>query len=71
MVTRKNVRNQTAYVGNVTPAGLGIFYSVPLKGSKKAQRLTIRNASGDAVELSGSQVRSLTRVINKAKRLAR
>ena len=70
MVTRKNVKNQTAYVGNVTPSGLGMFYSVPLKGSKKAQRLTIRSGR-NTIELSGSQVRSLTTVINTAKRLAR
>lgn len=71
MVTRKNAKNRTAYVGNVTPSGLGIFYSVPLQGSKVGQRLTIRSSRGNTIELTGSQVRSLTRVISTAKRLAR
>jgi len=70
MVTRKNVKNRTAYVGNVTPSGLGMFYSVPLKGAKVAQRLTIRSGK-TSINLSGSQVRSLTRVISTAQRLAR
>ena len=71
MITRKNVKNQTAYVGNVTPSGLGMFYSVPLRGAKVRQRLTLRNGKGDEIELAGSQVRSLMRVINTAKRIAR
>jgi hypothetical protein len=70
MVTRKNAKNQTAYVGNVTPSGLGIFYSVPLRGAKKAQKLTIRSGR-TTINLTGSQVRSLTRVISTAKRMAR
>ena len=69
MVTRKNKKNQTAYAGNVTPSGLGIFYSVPLKGAKVAQRLTLRSGK-NTIELTGSQVRALTRVITAARRVA-
>jgi hypothetical protein len=69
MVIRKNKKNQTAYVGNVTPSGLGIFYSVPLKGAKVAQRLTIRSGC-NVVVMSGSQVRALTRVISAARKAA-
>lgn len=69
MVTRKNAKNRTAYVGHVTPSGLGFSYSVPLKGVKIAQRLTIRQ-NGEQVELTGSQLRSLMRVVKTARRLA-
>jgi len=70
MVTRKNEKNRTAYVGNVTRSGLGMFYSVPLKGAKVAQRLTIRSGR-NTIDLTGSQVRALSKVISMAKRLAR
>ena len=70
MVTRTNAKNRTAYVGNVTPSGLGMFYSVPLKGCKLGQRLTIRSGK-TTLNLTGSQVNALTRVIRTAQRLAR
>ena len=70
MVARKNRKNKTAFVGNVTPSGLGIFYSVPLKGNTKVgQKLTLK-VGGERIDLTGSQVRALQRVITRARRLA-
>jgi hypothetical protein len=70
MFTRKNAKNRTAFVGNVTRSGFGVFYSVPMKGAKVGQRLTLRSGV-DTIDLTGSQVRALTRVISTAKRLAK
>jgi len=70
MFTRKNAKNRTAFVGNVTRSGMGVFYSVPLRGAKVGQRLTLRSGK-NTIELTGSQVRVLTRVISTAKRIAK
>jgi len=70
MVARKNRKNRTAFVGNVTPAGLGIFYSIPLKGNTDVgQRLTLK-VGRNRIDLTGSQVRAVQRVITRARRLA-
>ena len=68
MVTRKN--NKTAFAATQTPAGLGIAYSVPRKGVPQAAKLTIKEGR-KTISLSGNQVRALTNVIRRAKRLAR
>lgn len=71
MFTRKNAKNRTVFVGNSTDSGLGIFYSVPMPGNKSVgQRLTIKQ-NGTRVDLTYSQIQSLTKVLNAAKRAAR
>jgi hypothetical protein len=69
MFSRTNKQNQTAFVGNETAAGLGLFYSVPFRGVKKAQKLTLRQGQ-NRVDLSGSQVNALLRVVRNGRRLA-
>jgi len=70
MFTRKNNKNKTAFVGNVTPSGTEMFYSVPFKGVRKGQLLTIRQGES-RIDLTGSQVNALTRVITRARRLSK
>ena len=70
MVTRKNKDTKTAYAENVTPSGMGFFYTRPLRGAKSTHQLKIR-AGKNTVRLTGSQVRSMLRVINAAKNVAR
>jgi hypothetical protein len=68
MVNRVNKNNKTTFVGNVTPSGLGFFYSVPFKSNTEAgQRLTIRGSKNATIELTGSQINSLLRVIRTAR----
>jgi hypothetical protein len=69
MFARVNRKNKTAFAGNVTPSGLGIFYSVPFNGCRKGAKLTIKQ-DGTRVDLSTSQVKSLQKVLAKARRLA-
>lgn len=69
MTVRKNKNNKTVFVTNTTPSGLGLHYSVPTEGVKKAQRLTI-NQGGRRIDLSGSQINSLLRVVRRARNLA-
>ena len=69
MFARINRQNKTAFAGNSTPSGLGVFYSVPMKGAKRGARLTIKQ-DGARVDLTTSQVQMLQKVISKAKRLA-
>lgn len=71
MFARVNKKNKTAFAGNVTPSGLGIFYSVPLTGvTKRGAKLTIKQ-NGERVDLTTSQIESLQKVLAKARRMAR
>lgn len=70
MVTRKNKDTNTAYAENVTPSGLGFYYTMPIRGAVATHQLKIRSGKS-TVKLSGSQVRSLTRVISTVRRLAK
>ena len=69
MFARVNRKNKTAFAGNSTASGLGVFYSVPFRGSKGGQKLTIKK-DGERVDLTFSQVQVLQKVITKARRLA-
>ena len=70
MFARMNKKNKTAFVGNSTDSGLGIFYSVPQRGNTKVgQKLTIKQ-DGQRVDLTCSQIKSLQKVITKARRMA-
>jgi hypothetical protein len=69
MYVKKNQKNGMHFVGNVTPAGLKTYFSVPVKGNKVAQKLSIRMGKTQ-IDLSGNQVNALLRVIKAAKRLA-
>lgn len=69
MFARVNRQNKTAFAGNVTPSGLGIFYSQPYDGSTRGGRLTIKQF-GNRVDLTLSQVKALQRVLARARRLA-
>ena len=68
MFARVNRKNKTAFAGNKTPS-VGIFYSVPMKGSKRGHQLTIKGDSG-RVDLTLSQITALQKVITKARKLA-
>lgn len=70
MEVTKNEKTQTAMVSNVTKSGLKMNYSVPIKGATFAQKLTIKQGKS-SVHLTNSQVRSLSKVITKARRLAK
>jgi hypothetical protein len=68
MVTRKN--KKTAFVATTTPAGLGIAYVMPVRGSRKvAQQLTLSEGK-KRITLNGAELRSLSNVVNKARSLA-
>lgn len=71
MFTRKNKKNRTALVGNVTQSGMGFMYSIPFRGVKdKGQVFTIRNKRGTRIDLNGRQLNSLLSVVEKARTLA-
>lgn len=69
MYTRTNKLNKTSFVGNTTPSGLEFFYSVPFRGVKKAQQLTVRQGK-NRLDLSGGQVNALLRVVRRGRKLA-
>lgn len=70
MFARVNRKAKTAFAGNSTPS-VGIFYSAPLKGSKRGHQLTIKNyTTGTRTDLTLSQITALEKVIKQARKLA-
>lgn len=69
MVSRINKKAKLAFAGSKTPS-IGIFYSAPLKGSKRGHRLTVKNNDGTRVDLTHNQIVMLEKVVKKARRLA-
>jgi hypothetical protein len=70
MVSRINKKAKLAFAGNKTPS-LGVFYSVPTKGSKRGHLLTIKDTiNGERVDLTFNQIAVLEKVICKARKLA-
>jgi hypothetical protein len=68
MITRKNNKNRTAFVYDVS-AGLETFISQSFKNAKQGNRLTIRD--GDVrIDLNGRQISTLKKVLATSSRLA-
>lgn len=68
MIKRKNTKNRTSFVYNVS-GGVETFISQSFKNAKQGNRLTVR--SGNArIDLNGRQITALKKVLAASSRLA-
>lgn len=70
MVSRINKKARLAFAGNST-SNIGVFYSVPLKRSKRGHLLTIKdNRDGVRMDLTFNQITMMEKILRKARKLA-